>query len=512
MFYSFFKKNYLWFFFLISIINFLYSINLYQYIYDGHHHGYMFANAVDFIKGKLPYKEIFIQYGILTTLIHVFSLKIFSNNLISINIITCLLYSISVLLISLIIAKKTNWLYGLLSTLIIFFNHPIPWLPWSNYIAFFFLILGFFTLLEIKKNNIFFSGFFFSLVCLSRETYFAIVSVILFLSIIHFILIKKKNLIPYLILGFIIPYSLFFFYLFYNNIFYDWTNYLQLPKLYLDKYNFNIYKGILNGIFYIFFRTWFNILYNPQNIIISIIVVINFIYIANQLLIKRSKPDYYLLVISLATLVLTAISISDEIFRLYCTVIIGIIPAFNFIFNFRKKEDKIIIFFLLIYLSIYSFHFFPKGNRSQFEKLNKTAHIENNNLNYFKYQKWSENDWKLLNQINDIVKGVKKKCKIEYGLNYAFDAFYYVILDLKMLQLAPASTDDQFSSLIYNFFERKFEENIKFNIEKNNLIIIYQGYSYQKFKLDNYKTINLYKDKDNIYRDVIYLSFPKKCF
>ena len=157
MVYLFFKRNYLWFFFLIALIDFLYSINLYQYIYDGHHHGYMITNAIDFINGRLPYKEIFIQYGIFTTLIHVFALKIFSLNLISINIITCLLYSLTILLISLIIIKKTNSIYGLLSLLIIFFNHPIPWLPWSNYYALFFIVLGFFLLLDLKTKNIFFS-------------------------------------------------------------------------------------------------------------------------------------------------------------------------------------------------------------------------------------------------------------------------------------------------------------------------------------------------------------------
>ena len=41
-----------------------------QYTYDPHHWGLMFGNAKDVYEGKLPYKEVFIQYGILTTLIH----------------------------------------------------------------------------------------------------------------------------------------------------------------------------------------------------------------------------------------------------------------------------------------------------------------------------------------------------------------------------------------------------------------------------------------------------------
>lgn len=510
MFYLFFKKNYFWFFLLVAFINFVYSINLYQYIYDGHHHGFMFTNAIDFINGRLPYREIFIQYGIFTTLTQAFALKIFGQNLISINIITCILYSLTILLISLIIIKKTNHIYGFLSLFIIFLNHPIPWLPWSNYYAFFFIILGFFFLQNLKKSNIFFSGLFFSLVCLSRETYFSIISAIIFFIIIYLILKKKNKLIFSFTLGFIIPYSIFFIYLFYNNIFYDWVSYLQLPKLYISKYNFNIYKIILEGIFNKFFKIWFEIFYKPQNIIISLVAIINCIYIFNLFFLKKKKIDYYLLLISIATLILTVLAISDEIFRLYTSVIIGIIPALNFIFNIKNKENKIILLFLLIFFSIYSIYFFPKGNRLQFEKLNKINFTENNNLHYFKYQKWAENDWEILNQINNITKSVKKRCKIEYGLNYTFDGFYYLILDLKMLQLAPAVTEDE--NNIFNFFETRFEKDIVSNLKKNNLILITNGHFKERFNNKDYKTITLYKDKNNVYRDVVYISFPKKCW
>jgi hypothetical protein len=204
------------------------------------------------------------------------------------------------------------------------------------------------------------------------------------------------------------------------------------------------------------------------------------------------------------------LAISDEIFRLYTSIIIGIIPALNFIYNVKNKENKIIFLFLLIFFSIYSFYFFPKGNRPQFEKLNKINFIENNDLRYFKYQKWAENDWAILNQINNIAKSVKKKCKIEYGLNYTFDGFYYLILDLKMLQLAPAVTEDE--NNIFNFFETRFKKNILSNIEKSNLILITNGHFKERFDNKNYKTITLYKDKTNIYRDVVYISFPKKCW
>ena len=40
---------------------------------DPIHWGLMLSNAKDLYEGQLPYKDIFIQYGILTTLIHSFA-------------------------------------------------------------------------------------------------------------------------------------------------------------------------------------------------------------------------------------------------------------------------------------------------------------------------------------------------------------------------------------------------------------------------------------------------------
>ena len=39
-------------------------------------------------------------------------------------------------------------------------------------------------------------------------------------------------------------------------------------------YNLKVYQTILHGTFYIFFKTWIEILYKPQNIIISLIAII----------------------------------------------------------------------------------------------------------------------------------------------------------------------------------------------------------------------------------------------
>ena len=70
----------------LSIINYLlilsfliYSTYIVIHQYDGHHVGLIYSNAIDLINGKLPYQEIFIQYGFLTTLIHSIILLVFDN-------------------------------------------------------------------------------------------------------------------------------------------------------------------------------------------------------------------------------------------------------------------------------------------------------------------------------------------------------------------------------------------------------------------------------------------------
>ena len=67
---------------ILTLFSFLiYSAVFIRYHYDGHHIGLQYSNALDLLNGKKPYKEIFIQYGILTTFIHSFILKIFFNKI-----------------------------------------------------------------------------------------------------------------------------------------------------------------------------------------------------------------------------------------------------------------------------------------------------------------------------------------------------------------------------------------------------------------------------------------------
>ena len=212
---SIFLKNISLINFLIIFFFFIYSILFIRYQYDGHHIGLIYSNSLDFINGKKPYKEIFIQYGILSTIINSLILVIFDNKIFFISFFNSMFYSFGILLISKTIKNFTNVNLSILATIIILFNHPIPWLPWPNYIAFFFISISTY-LLSINRKYFFLIGFFFGLSILSRQDLF--IPIIISLTtygIINFflkILFKFKNLILF-ITGFTFPLFVFIVYL-----------------------------------------------------------------------------------------------------------------------------------------------------------------------------------------------------------------------------------------------------------------------------------------------------------
>ena len=133
--------------FLYLFISFfcIYSVIISNYqaihVYDGYHWGIVASSAYDFLNGKVPYKESFIHYGLLTTIIHSIFYK-FANSIISIFFFTSILYVISITLVTLLIKKFTNNNYCCLFIYLVFFFQPFTVYPWHTYLIFFFLSVG----------------------------------------------------------------------------------------------------------------------------------------------------------------------------------------------------------------------------------------------------------------------------------------------------------------------------------------------------------------------------------
>ena len=139
--------------YLIIIISIIGGIWNAQYINDGYHWGFIYSNSVEFLNGKKPFEEIFIQYGLGTTLIHSLILHLFNKNIFSLVIFTSFLYSLSIYLIGNITYNLTkSQFFSIFSTISIFFIFPFPTSPWPIFISFFFIVL--FTQLYISKNKI----------------------------------------------------------------------------------------------------------------------------------------------------------------------------------------------------------------------------------------------------------------------------------------------------------------------------------------------------------------------
>ena len=344
-----------------------------RYHNDPHHWGLMLSNAMDLYHGKRPYEEIFIQYVILTTAIHALAFSA-SNTLLALIAITGLAYGLGIFLVFLISKCffKSNYLLPILICSTIFLLHPYAIYPWSNYIAFPFLMLGIYFLIKNSRTdsyrgcklNYFLSGLFFSLGVLSRETLFpAIFLLILSFSLFSFLYCKipikvflKKTLILYF--GFLIPLSIFFIYLVSSDLFFQWYKLsITLPIFYSENsphfQNINFLFG-LDSFFYSIFSyvfkdadsRWFLflVIYVAQAIFLFDIIV-------TRKLEKKFSKDFLLklVLLSFASILLISSSLHlVEIFRLVSGSIVGIV-ILAFLLNSWSNIIAFIFFILLIF-------------------------------------------------------------------------------------------------------------------------------------------------------------------
>ena len=149
--------------FVALLLGFIVILSIAQGVYtlDPHHWGLMLSNASDLASGKSPYKEIFIQYGILTTVIQSIAFMV-GGNLLSIIAITSLCYAIGLwgayLLSKQILVNINTPLFVIAG---LFLLHPLAIYPWANYIACPFLFFGVYVtaLIYIVLRLIFWNEF-----------------------------------------------------------------------------------------------------------------------------------------------------------------------------------------------------------------------------------------------------------------------------------------------------------------------------------------------------------------
>ena len=416
-----------------------------QYVYDPHHWGLIFSNAKDLANGNLPYRDIFIQYGFLTTFIHSIFYKI-QGNILTLILSTGLFYALGLIgLYFLSLQTTKNYKISAYIAIVSLLIHPTVIYPWPNYIAFPFLMWAFIFYLKSDKNIIlyFLSGVFFSLAILAREGLVIPVFLSVCLLILNstFTLNKKKDsLKPSFLIGsgFLLPVLIFLFYLLQTDLLLYWYKLSwTLPKLYLPLYPDASFKGI--------FRFFYDLVKKAGTgdfrwLTFLLIYIFSFILIVENVIKKRIRvPFYVVLAISSFFFIQSSLHIR-EIFRLSTASIIGIIPLFVFIERYKQTTT----FFWILLFALFTTAF--KGNSGNYFIPSKAIIKNSVNINlpqYFSGQKWNEDVKNYYLSIDDDLKRIKdSNCQIRYHYNFTRDSFLKVLSPFKQYQVATSSMMD----------------------------------------------------------------------
>ena len=137
---------------------------------DCHHWGLMYAGAHDFFQGKVPYKELFIPYGILTTAIQAASLAVFGDQIQSIGFVTGVAYSLNIILAFIVWRHILPPIQAAISSVLMFLIQGYITYPWPNFFAYTFFLVTIKLLLTPSHRNYAIAGIFLGLSCLARET------------------------------------------------------------------------------------------------------------------------------------------------------------------------------------------------------------------------------------------------------------------------------------------------------------------------------------------------------
>lgn len=495
--------------------------SLFQGIFsqDYHHYGLMLSNASDLSSGKLPYKDIFIQYGILTTLVHGLAYTFFKSTL-ALTGITALFYAAGILILKKIYDQcypKNK--FGIYFLLVCCLFHPVIFLPWSNYISFPFLMLSILILVaedrveSLVKNIL--CGISFGLAILAREGNIVAVAIFIFASMtIDFFQYKKslkKVLIRYgvILMGMILVLMPFFIYLTVNKLFFYWKIHaIDLPKVYAEVVfpNINFYKFYLR----FFKQLIIGILnFDVRWLLIGAILFVNFLGIYKFIFSKTRAIDAVVITkLSIASLALLVSMLHiPEIFRFASGGILGLILLFGIL---EKKPWGILcIFFMIGALSatLFSGTSGVKVTYQFFQNQHKLRLVD---IEGFKGLVWPDGAAIAYKKISlDLTKLKSNPCNFRYHYNATDNNFVAFLSPFSKFQLAPHNfSSDNYSS--EKFDGLRPDLNYSTRILQSDDILIFDYIKNENYS-SRYSDYVLYSRYD-IYGEILGIFIPKKCF
>jgi len=413
-----------------------------RYQIDPHHWGLMLSNVQDLVRGRLPYQEIFLQYGILTPIIQSAFYVVIGGTLQSIFFATIAAYAIGLLGIYCLSYELTSSrklaLYATISCALL---HPIVIYPWSNYIAFPFLVFGLFFYIKGSKNswNYFLSGALLSLAILCREGLF--IPVISFaLSGILLSLVYRKRFIQgrelvYFLLGVCFPLTLFFVYLLSQQLLGYWyIDAVLLPQAYARQLMGNgIWGSVMHMLSYFSFGLK---VFDARLILISLTILTSVLTCCAVLLgIGWLRDRWDCFMAGLFSLLLLSSSLHlTELFRLATGMVVGV-PLLYFVANRYKVATLLFLGFLVVsgWTIISNPHndWFPTTEQRYYSYKGLKPSV-------FVGQRWPKKTFDYYQEVqNDLLTLQKRGCGIQFHVNDTEDAFLATISPFNAFQMAP---------------------------------------------------------------------------
>ena len=514
--------------YLIIILSIIGGIWNAQYINDGYHWGFIFSNSIEFLNGKKPFEEIFIEYGFLHILINSFIISIFGESVFLLQIFTILIYSLSFFYISRIIFFYTkNDLLTLIAIVLIFCIYPWPTSPWPVYYAYFFSILFIFYAIKKDRISIFLSGLFLFCAYLSLTTLFNFIILFFIFFLLILSIIWKLRFGSFFLEKFIRIFFIFFLlsiffiaYLKINNVFDIWLNYQTIPFIVKDSLNLSFKDLIYDYFNFLFIYSLFNIVYEPQWVFYSILflsnIILLFVTFLNIVLYnKKDKIDF--LYIILFIFLLNFVSQTKNLMYIACSLSAAII-CLSILYNeIKSKENKLILSFILsfiIFLSFLNFDMnnskYAEGRYKSIKYLKEKTNITNYNFSYFKYFKWKRDYWLLLEKISDKIKIIENKCPGIKSINLTSDSYLILLLKDNFQKIPFYLSDNKidFNSLFDPYLDKKIKEQLK----TNNLIILTHKNNEISYEINSDFIIEkISYDTGRTIADEIRIISPKNC-
>lgn len=426
-----------------------YSVWQGMYNLDPHHWGLMLSNAKDLADGKTPYRDVFIQYGLLTTLIHGAAYVLLGEHLRALICVTALFYAvglIGVYCIALqVTADKKLSLFSFVSACLL---HPVAIYPWSNYIAFPFLVYGTWFLLVSRARclSFFVAGILFALAVLSREGVFpAVMAFSLVASVVNLMVLRGQKqpwVLSLLLLwgGLLLPLALFFVYLHQEHLFEYWyKTAVLLPRMYMTVL---MPYGLSGAVFKLVKYFVLGVIGLNIRVIFYALILLSSASVAKAYLLRdglqRPTPSQFLLAI-LALLLLSAALHGNEIFRLASSVTVGVVILYWLARRYRYENLLFLVSSLALIVSLGregdGNYFIP--TRSQI-----SLSVEVDSPTVFRGQRWPGEARDFYQSFErDMRDLVALGCGIRYYQNTSHDAFLSVLSPFVQYQLAPFGND-----------------------------------------------------------------------